>query len=330
MGLRALNNKDSPFEDVFAGTGNLAGFEPGESVFATSGAYTWVAPKAAAAFGVSILCIGGGGGARGIGGAGGGGGLGYKNNYSVTAGQGYAVQVGAPGDQGTDPGPGPALAGGDSYFVDASTVKGGGGVGGQRDAWGSAPHAGGTGGAGGTYTGDGGGNGGSGGDSPGWPGSGNYPMGGGGGAGGYAGNGGNGGDKGSVGTAGAGGGGGGGGGMGPGQNNGGGGGGTGIYGQGPNGTAGSAGPSTPSPQPIGHPGMEGGGGSSGGGGSFKFSQPGTGVYPAPTSPYDESGGEFGGGGGNYYKGGGPGVVRIIWGAETREFPTTNVGPSPEV
>ena len=57
---------------------------------------------------------------------------------------------------------------------------------------------------------------------------------------------------------------------------------------------------------------------------------GSGVYPAPTSPYDESGGQFGGGGGNYYKGGGPGVVRIIWGAETREFPTTNVGPSPEV
>ena len=62
MGLRALNNNSSPFEDVFAGTGNLVGLQPGESVYATSGAYSWVAPKAAGAFGVSILCIGGGGG----------------------------------------------------------------------------------------------------------------------------------------------------------------------------------------------------------------------------------------------------------------------------
>ena len=115
MGLRALNNPNSSFEDVFSGTGNLAGFEPGESVYAASGAYTWVAPKAAAAFGVSILCIGGGGGARGIGGGGAGGGLGYKNNYPVVAGQSYTVVVGDGGTQSAAGG----NDGGDSYFIDA-------------------------------------------------------------------------------------------------------------------------------------------------------------------------------------------------------------------
>ena len=114
--------------------------------------------------------------------------------------------------------------------------------------------------------------------------------------------------------------------MGPGQNNGGGGGGTGIYGQGPNGTAGSVGGPTAT-----DPGIAGGGGSGGGSGSDSFSGEGSVTYPSPTSPYSQSGGQFGGGGGNYYKGGGPGVVRIVWGnaVRDREFPTTDVGPSPE-
>jgi len=116
--------------------------------------------------------------------------------------------------------------------------------------------------------------------------------------------------------------------MGEGQSNGFGGGGTGIYGQGPNGAGGRVGPPAPAPGPVGWPDSEGTGGSSGGSGSKTFAQAGRAVY-APLPAYDASGGQFGGGGGNYYKKGGPGVVRIVWGAN-REFPTTDVGPSPEV
>merc|ERR1712093_660814 len=103
----------------------------GQEQWTTPGTYSWTCPD-----GVTSVCavaIGGGGGgggtatganaAGGIGGTGGG--LGYKNNISVTPGQSYTVVVGAGGASnggvGQDGGDGQ-----DSYFIDATTVKGGG------------------------------------------------------------------------------------------------------------------------------------------------------------------------------------------------------------
>lgn len=159
----------------------------GETAYTTPGIYSWMAPPGVTS--VCVVCVGGGG-------LDGGGGLGWKNNIPVTPGNSYIVRVGGASDIGG------------SYFINTSTVWGGGG----QEANG-----------GGGHTGDGGGNGGS-----------NYTNGGagaGGGAGGYAGNGG------SWGQAGAGGG----GGSGTwndSYNAGGGGGGVGIFGLGPNGAAG--------------------------------------------------------------------------------------------
>lgn len=139
--------------------------------FTTPGIHSWTCPVGITS--VSVIAIGGGG--KGWGGGGGGGGLGWKNNITVVPSSSYAVQVGAPGsNSGTV-----ITDGGDSFFIDATTVKGGGG---------QSVIANGTLGAnGGSYVGDGGGNGGSGSQSDGW-------GGGGGGAGGYSGNGGPGGD----------------------------------------------------------------------------------------------------------------------------------------
>ena len=141
----------------------------GQQEYTSSGTFSWTAPDGVTS--VSVVAVGGAGvgnDASNGGGAGGGGGLGYKNNISVTPGQSYTVVVGAAASafSGAD--------GGDSYFINTSTVKGGGGQGSTT----------GSGGSGGTFTGDGGGNGGAGGD-----GGGTY-EGGGGGAGGYSGNGG--------------------------------------------------------------------------------------------------------------------------------------------
>ena len=85
MGIKS-NNADESYFNFFAESGNLAGTDAGESVYTTAGPHTWVAPVGAAAYGISILCIGGGGGGRGIGGGGGGGALGYKNNYCLASG----------------------------------------------------------------------------------------------------------------------------------------------------------------------------------------------------------------------------------------------------
>ena len=121
---------------------------PQNSEYTTTGSYSWTCPTGVTS--VCVVAIGGGGvgnDASNGGGAGGGGGLGYKNNISVTPGQSYTVVVGATAaqDSGND--------GGDSYFINTSTVKGGGGQGSTTS----------NGGNGGTYTGDGGGNGGDGG-----------------------------------------------------------------------------------------------------------------------------------------------------------------------
>ncbi len=277
---------------------------PGQQEFTTAGTHSWTCPE-----GVTSVCavaVGAGGPLQGSSGAGGfdgcsGGGLGWKNNISVTPGQTYTVVVGTPDNNGA----------GDSYFINTSTVKGGGGTGSYQG--GSVA---------GDYYGDGGGNGGVGGSRWTWDGYG-AGAGGGGGAGGYSGDGGAGGKGGSSyqlqsapngdgpqggnGVDGQGGGGGGAGGAGNGSA---GGGGVGIYGEGTSGTGGDKytyGSSTSTPM--------GTGGSGGGdGGDTNISDGG-------------DGGNYGGGAGSYGNGGpvgtsAGGAVRIIWG-EGRAFPSTN-------
>lgn len=184
----------------------------GQQAYTTPGTYTWVAPSGVTS--VSIVAVGSGGSSQNTGN--GGGGLGYRNNYTVTPGFSYTVVVGGKGAST----PAPAFPGQDSYFINTSVVKGGGG--GMIST--ISP---------GSFTGDGGGNGGAGGCTV-------CYVGGGGGAGGYSGNGGGAG-RGfpESGLAGSGGGGGGGASEGPGYN-GGGGGGVGILGQGANGAGGIA------------------------------------------------------------------------------------------
>lgn len=241
----------------------------GQDAFTTAGSYSWVAPSGVSK--VSVVAVGAGG-STGFSGGPGGGGLGYKNNYSVTAGCSYTVVVGA---RPPVNGPNPAN-GGTSYFICTSIVRGGGGQG---------PCAGGPcylGAAGGTYTGDGGGNGGRGGN-------GGYSSGGGGGAGGYSGNGGAGGVStyyccvfvGTAGSAGSGGGGGGSGGAGTT------GGGVGLLGQGSNGAGGAYG-QTGFGGSGGGNGTGTGGGLHGGGGKFNATT-GSGavriIYPGNTRSF---------------------------------------------
>ena len=266
----------------------------GQQAYTTAGTYSWVAPAGVTS--VSVVAVGGGGSGnrsdQNSSKGGGGGGLGYKNNYSVTAGNSYTVVVGA-GGTGYPCVSTVGNSGSNSYFVSICVVKGGGGIGGSFTAYTN----------GGTYTGDGGGNGG--GTS-----CASNQGGGGGGAGGYAGNGGNSPGNNSAGCAGSGGGGGGGGGDFNG-NGGGGGGGVGLLGQGSSGAGGAAGGNTST--------RSGAGGSSGSSGG--------GVYA-----YGGFGGAYGGGGGSGGRGGNPcggkggvGAVRIIWPGTTRSFPSTNTG-----
>lgn len=266
--------------------------------YTTAGTHSWTCPTGVTK--VSVVCVGGGGGGYGDT-AGGGAGLGYINDYSVTPGQSYTVVVGVKGEHSAYPN----SYGGDSYFVDATTVKGGGGAGGGGYALDGVQLAGD--GVGGTYVGDGGANGGNGGNSG---------ASGGGGAAGYSGNGGAGGgttQNGSDGVSGGGGGGGGAGGEGAYPTNfiGSGGGGVGIFGAGVTGTGGtysSGGNSTG--------GTGGSGGATGDGGDSGCN---TGSALAD--------GNYGGGGGsgnrgNCAKEGGDGAVRIIYG-DGRSFPSTN-------
>lgn len=156
------------------------GVEPaGQAAYTTPGPYSWTAPPTTTS--VCVVCVGGGGGGHchsGQAGGGGGGGLAWKNNIPVVSGQSYSLYVGAPGSKSPYGTSSNATNGGDSYFIDISTVKGGGGGRGGFQARGTR----------GTYTGDGGGYGGYGGTAP-------YTnrVGGGGGAGGYTSSGGNGG-----------------------------------------------------------------------------------------------------------------------------------------
>jgi|TARA_B100001094_G_scaffold181428_1_gene175812 hypothetical protein len=295
----------------------------GGHVYTISGTYNWTAPAGVTS--VSVVAVGGGGGGDNYFGSGGtGGGLGWKNNITVIPGQTYTVVVNASGAgdaTGTSDNVTGGAAGGDSYFINNSTVAGFGGPAGVPYSAGTLPSQ------GGTYVGDGGGNGGIGlryGQSGGAP---SYIACGGAGAGGYSGNGGNGGGS-SAGngsyvspTAGQGGGGGGSGGTwtntGSGSDvySGASGGGVGIYGEGSNGAAGSGVQGSTA-------GTAGGGGSGGTNGSPSV-QTGSGTNAPDASGYGGGGaGNHGNGVGNGGAGGG-GAVRIIWG-NGRSFPSTNV------
>ncbi|WP_392567158.1 glycine-rich domain-containing protein [Halomonas sp. 707B3] len=264
----------------------------GEVTYAIPGTYSWICPEGVTS--VSVVCVGGGGGGNyiGNGGAGGGGGLGYKNNIPVSPGTAYTVVVGKGGftydpfSSGSN--------GETSYFINASTVAGNGGLGGQGNP------------AGGGYVGDGGGNGGNG--------TFQSEGGGGGGAGGYSGNGGNGGGNNNDGISSGSGGGGGGGSY---RYGGGGGGGVGLFGEGANGAAATSQISD----------SNGKGGSGGQDGmEIKYDD-----HTGFSNHIAGDGGVFGGGGGGYdtsFAGrGGSGAVRIVWPGDTRQFPSTDVGPS---
>jgi hypothetical protein len=299
-GTLTINGK----EFVFAHTANT------ENSYVNPGTYSWTAPVGVTS--VSAVAVGGGGGpnANADGAAGGGGGgLGWKNNIQVVPGQSYTVVVGAGGTRATT---GTSPAGGQSYFIDPSTVAGNGGGGGI-----SASN---TGGAGGTFVGDGGGNGGAGGGRNGST----SQSGGGGGAGGYTGNGGNGsnGTNNGTGSGGSGGGGGGGGGGGS-LGTGGSGGGVGILGQG---ISGAKGASTTADG-------RGGFGGSGGGNAFSASTDTAAVSVYGTGVNQSVPGLYGGGGSGSENptvleqaNGGGGAVRIIWnyglpsGQVNRSFP----------
>ena len=284
---------------------------PGQAEYTTPGTYTWVAPAGVTS--VSAMAVGAGGaGSGGWGGrygyyggtSGGGGGLGWRNSISVTPGTSYTVVVGAGNGIFTEPGNFGMLSsgydGGDSYFINTSTVKGGGGKAGR--AIDSPPTP-----SGGDYVGAGGGNGGQGAlviyeqiRSAGGGGAGGYS--GAGGAGNYA----------SGGSAGSGGGGGGGGGNAGDPTAGTGGGGVGLYGQGSNGSGGT-----------GASGWGGNGtGYGGGGGSGGASASNVEGGQNATAGGDYGGGGGGCGGSGYPKGGngGGGAVRIMWGGG-RSYPS---------
>lgn len=299
--------------------GLLAGGKPapGQTAYTTAGTYCFVAPGGVTS--VSVVAVGGGGPFSAYNecafqcpnyfrtgpGGGGGGGLGYKNNITVVPGNSYTVVVGAGGiaPSGFNTAP---TNGGQSYFISAATVRGGGGTGGATQ--GSA-------GIGGTKTGDGGGNGGAGGTP-----SGVYP-GSGGGAGGYSGNGGAGVSIAINGNAGAGGGGGS-AGFTYGSNVGGSGG-VGLLGAGANGAGGTTTSCATSP------GGGGSGGASGGVGACMGN---------PIGSKGGAGGAYGGAMGSSNYGGwvctgtafassaaGVGAVRIIYPGDTRSFPSTCTG-----
>lgn len=292
----------SPMLSSFGG-GSIRGFRggggpkitsvTGESVYTTAGTYTWTAPSGV--FAVDVVAVGAAGGTGNHGT--GGGGLGYKNQIPVTPGAGYTVVVGQGGmNHGYQNSNLKGEDGEDSYFISASTVKGGKSLGTPTYQQ-SAPAYSTTTSAGGTYVGDGGGNGGLGGDAIG---SSNGP--GGGGAGGYSGNGGTGGNYSGW--------------------NGGGGGGVGLYGEGTSGYGGSG--AGPGQAGSGGGGGGGGGNNSGGGGGGGGSGGNNGT--AGSSGFG-LGGNYGGGSGanntgssNLGRSGG-GAVRIIWGPPgTRSFP----------
>ena len=117
----------------------------GQVEYTTPGTYTFVAPQTTT---YAVVCVGGGGGgAVGDGGDGGGGGaLSYVNGISLTAGQSYTVVVGAGGTgalgvaangmvgNSTNLFANGGIAGGNSYFINATACFAGGGAPGNTAA----------------------------------------------------------------------------------------------------------------------------------------------------------------------------------------------------
>jgi hypothetical protein len=269
-------------------------------LFASPASYTWTVPLGVNSIAVVAVGAGGGGGASyWAGGGGGGGALAYRNAIDVVPGQQYTVVVGLGGTSLSAASGGVGGSGGSSSFSgNAVSFGAGGGTGGTgTSSTTNTPYPGGSGRAPfGSFTG--GSTGGAGGTSS------NDTAGGGGGAGGYSGSG----AAASGGNGGNGGNGGGGGGGAGGNNSAAGaaqsGGGVGLYG-------------------LGATGSSGAGGSGGTAGSANATEGG----PA------NRGGSYGGGGSGQSNDsrstpgcyGGNGAVRIIWGADLRDFPSTAVG-----
>lgn len=286
--------KDSAgnYSDYSAATSFTSGVPVGQQAFTSSGSFSWTAPANVTS--VSVVVVGAGGSGRKDHDAcgGGGGALSYKNNITVSPGSSYTVVVGSPGASRTSQQNG--ADGGDSYFINTSTVYAQGGRGGQQNST--------------TRTsgkvGDGGGEGGASTNS----------RGGACGAAGYSGNGGDSAYSGVTPSA-APSGGGGSGSYNFDQQGSHGGGGVGILGEGSSGAAAGSTDST----------GNGKGGSGGADGGFAVS--GGSYFSTGTKG---NGGNYGGGGGrgttssyNTHSGaGGNGAVRIIWGTG-RSFPSTN-------
>ncbi len=122
---------------------------PAQVAYTNSGAFTWAALTGVNTVTAEVWGGGGGGGSwpdPNAAGGGGGGAYSKKTNISVTPGNNYTVVVGAGGARGItgDPGNNDGSTGGDSSFVNTSTVLAKGGVGGKG---GSPSSAGGAGGA---------------------------------------------------------------------------------------------------------------------------------------------------------------------------------------
>ena len=321
--MRDFYKKEKPLQGMTGWGGGATGLRmaggvvpDGQSNYITGeGTFSWVCPDGVES--VSVVCIGagGGGGGKNSGDSegGGGGACSYKNQISVTPGTSYTVVVG----QGamTNTISGTAVDGGDSYFINASTVmaKGGGTNAATAGANGYQ------GGAAAACVGDGAYSGGDGANTA--PGHGKGGEG-------SSSNGGNGGGTFSGGTGG----------------NGGGGGG----GQGSGGYNGTGGGASANGQFIGAGGGGGGGnwltgsglgGAGGGGGGNPGTVTGTSCNPGENgfahAGYGGNGGKWGGGGGGNTQystispgGGSFGAVRIIWSPadpSTRVFPSTNIG-----
>lgn len=118
-----------PIQQMFLGAGPGGTPDGQENFITAAGTFSWVCPAEVTS--VSVACIGGGGGGGGgpnpqIGGTfngGGGGACAYKNSISVSPGTSYTVVVGV-GWHNCNPNTGD---GGDSYFINTSTVMAKGG-----------------------------------------------------------------------------------------------------------------------------------------------------------------------------------------------------------
>ena len=274
----------------------------GDAEFITPGTYTWVAPAGVTS--VSAVAVGGGGAGFNTwaNAAGAGAGLGWKNNIAVSSGTSYTVQVGAGGVKNGG-------AGGNSFFINLTTVAGYGGGNASSGQNTSGPN---NNGYGGGYVGDGGGAGGN---------ATNYA--GGGGAGGYSGNGGNQQNLPTLNSGGAAG-----GGYYSSTYGSGAGGGVGLWGRAETATGWWHGNSG---QAFSTSAGNGGGGAGGSGGTRGLSGENPLTSTGESGNVDGYGGTFGGGGGGpgtswpaASGSGGKGGVRIMWGGG-RSFPATNAG-----